>query len=386
MKGLSLILILFILLTILLTACGGDDMSVSDKQVTESTTAAETKDMSALDELPQKDYDGYVFSMLSYPDNGDGHTDLDAGEVTGETLNDAIYNANRRVESRFNIKFNEMKITTWDQASKVLKKSVIAGEQLFDMAQMVDRDAMSLAMEGRYFYAMDELPYVDLDKAYYIQGANDTFSIGGTVYITYSAYMIGFYDCLHFMLFNKDLAGDYNIDDIYTLIRNGKWTVDTLYSMAKTAAADLDGDSKMTDADQYGIAYHSMDYWCGFWAAEGIRLIDKDDNDLPYFNVPGNEKLFTLFDKLFEYSNVDYNFDLAVKPLKKYNKSEIPGHVRAIELFENGQALFTSSWIYNVQAYLRDMEADYGIIRSPRWTKNLPVNRITDRVLRRMWL
>ena len=375
-KALCGILVLLIL-TGAVISCDSESADTDTPTATAETTGAETEDMSLIDELPDLNYGGAVYSMLSYPDNKDGHTELDCEEITGDTLNDACYEANRRVEARFNIKFDEQKITTWDKAASLLKKLVLAGDTTYSMAQMVDRDAMTLAMQGRYFYAMDELTNVNLNKAYYIQDANKTFSIAGTIYITYSSYMIGFYDCLHFMLYNKQIAADCGISGIYTLIRNGEWTVDKLFEIASTAASDLDGDGEWTDSDQYGIVYHSMDFWCGFWAAEGIKLIDKDSDDLPYFNVPGNEKLFALFDKLYGYAKVDTSYDFATKKMKKYSSSQLPQHIRAIEMFKNDQALFTSSWMYNVQAYLRDMDSDYGIIPFPTYdtkTAGTPYN------------
>ena len=55
------------------------------------------------------------------------------------------------------------------------------------------------------------------------------------------------------MYFDKKLAEDNGIEDIYRLFDDGKWTLDKFDELSKTAGADLNGDNRMDLEDQYGF-------------------------------------------------------------------------------------------------------------------------------------
>ena len=129
--------------------------------------------------------------------------------------------------------------------------------------------------------------------------------------------------------------------------------------MAAQATLDLDGDGKMTKDDRYGVLCSPNYHYPGFWGAERIPLIGKNKDDLPFFNVPGNEKLFSIFDKLYGYANSGSEY--------------IPdwSMVRCFPLFTNGQGLFVNSTMFAVQS-LRNMEIDYGIVPYPLLNEKNP--------------
>ena len=347
---------------------GGAEASDTAEASSEETTMSPNED-----NLPEFDYDGYEFRVLTFPNNGGEHTDLTFEEQNGEVLNDAVYTVSREVEDRFNIRFKETKDAfIWSAAPDNLKKIVLAGEDAYDLDLQIDREAMRLAMEDKYFYYMDELPYVDLTKAYWYPDMNKAISINNKLYFAYSAYNIEIYDYLCFMVFNKDIARDYNIGNIYELIKEGKWTIDAMQSMCKLVTSDLDGDGKFTDSDQYGFVGVSYYMYSDFYEVEQIPIIAKDENDLPFFNVPGNERLFAIFDKVHECANSGYWFDLAKKTLKKFASTGLPtAHEIAMRMFSDNFALFGSSSVYMVQA-LRSMESDYGIIPYPAYEEKDP--------------
>ena len=54
------------------------------------------------------------------------------------------------------------------------------------------------------------------------------------------------------LFFNKEMWGNYNLDDPYALVKNGDWTIDKIMDITKQVSADLDNDGKYTDKDLYG--------------------------------------------------------------------------------------------------------------------------------------
>ena len=308
-----------------------------------------------IDDLPEKNYNGQKFNMLTceylYT-----NAELVVEEQTGDVIYDSIYIANRTVEERFNIVFEQIYAPDLNQMSPYLKKTVDSGDNAYDIVFILDRDAISLAMKDKYFYSMDELPYVNLDKLYWDQELKKTLTIDNTLYFTYGANMLSIYDNVNFLVYNKQIAAELALEDMYDLVRNGKWTIDKMYGMAAAAVKDLNGDGIMTKEDRWGVALFFGSYYPSFWEAEKIPLIAKDENDLPYFNVPGNEKLFSLFEKLYGYAT---------------SGAEYTNNDDFRQVFDNGRSLFMSSTMHSVQS-LRAMETDYGIVPYPAMLEKNP--------------
>ena len=51
------------------------------------------------------------------------------------------------------------------------------------------------------------------------------------------------------MIYNKKLAEDNGFESIYTLVFDGKWTLDTFAEQATAIYADIDGDGTMKPAN-----------------------------------------------------------------------------------------------------------------------------------------
>ncbi len=59
------------------------------------------------------------------------------------------------------------------------------------------------------------------------------------------------------LLFNKQIRVDNNLDDPYSLVREGEWTLDAFDNMCRASHLDLDGNGEMTTKDQWGMAWQS---------------------------------------------------------------------------------------------------------------------------------
>ena len=313
------------------------------------------------DDLPEMDFNGESFRILDFPTYTNAHANLVEAEETGDVVIDAIYRANANVEERFNVAFDEIVCEGYVEALKMMRNSVQSGSDDYDFVLITDRDAFATAMEGKYFYAFDELPHVNLDKAYWDQSLRKTLSMGNRLYFTYGANMLSVNDFSCIMLFNKRIAEDLGLGNIYQLVRDGKWTIDKMTEMAKAATKDMDGNGTMNKEDRYGIASRGDYFYASFWVCERIPLIGKDKDDLPYFNAPGNEKLFDIFGKLNEISKSDYI----------WQGTDTGSTDPPMEMFSKGNSLFFSSTVYTTWR-LRGMEIDYGIIPYPTLKEKNP--------------
>ena len=312
-----------------------------------------------IDDLPERDYGGETFKMMTW-DVSFGNLELVVEEQTGDVIFDSIYLANRSVQDRFKIEFEQIYVDNYGNNTANIRRTVSTGDNAYDAAIVLASQAMELALEGKYFYTIDELPYVNLEKLYWDQQLKKDLTIDNVLYFTGGAHMLSICDLLNFLVYNKQLVTDLGLENIYDLVRDGNWTIDKMYEMAAAAASDLDGDSIMTEGDRWGVVQFSGQYYPSFWGAERLPLVAKDANDLPYFNVKGNEKFFRLFDKLYSYSQSGCEWN------SRRNVNET-----TVTMFNKGQGLFLSSTMFSVQS-LRGMDVDYGIVPYPTLDEKRP--------------
>ncbi|MCL2159063.1 MAG: hypothetical protein FWH48_06625 [Oscillospiraceae bacterium] len=372
MKKLVIFLMVSAVLVFVLAACkreATDSTKTATDNSADDTLGDEVSMPTVVaDDLPAMDFGGYDFRVLTWPEEGGEHTIIAPEEQNGDILNDSIYNANKVVEERFNVKIEEIIKGRYHEAPAMLKNAVQAGDDAYDMVLMVDRLAMDLAMSGRYFCSMNELPNVNLDKPYWDKFINEALSLEGTLYFASGANMMGALDYMCFLVYNKEVVKDEGIENIHNLVQSGNWTMDKMYELGRMVTRDTDGDGEYTDTDRYGVILSSDYYYPSFWYANRIPLIAKDEHDLPYFNVPGNNKLFDIFDKQYDLAHSgNVEFDVTTNKLPHYVGS-VAGHPIGIvmRIFADGHGLFASSSMYAVQA-LRAMDADYGIIPYPTY-------------------
>ena len=311
------------------------------------------------DKVPELDFGGYDCRVLVGTYNRPNQN-LFPEEEIGEILNDTIYAHNKKIESRFNIKFNANTINLFDLLG-ALRNDVKAGIDAYDMYMQIDREAYTAASEG-LLYPVDKMPYVDLGQPYWCQLPNRQLSVGGRLYWGFSDEMLSFFEYTMAMYFNKKQAGDFALGDLYELVRAGSWTLDRFFEYSKSARRDMDGDGKMTEADNWSVSSSVDMLPQSFVIGGGVYLVDKDDGDIPYFSVPGNQRFFDMASELLAEFSIDGAF---------YGRNKAWDSADDVLLFRNGHSLFKVGPIQEM-VQLRDMPDDFGVIPFPKYTSDQP--------------
>ena len=361
---------LYLLIAALLTgttACSGDteDPETSDA-VQNTETAAETEETKLLPDLPAgKDFEGYTFTVYS---KGSDHPhwvakDIVAEEENGDPINDAVFQRNILIEDTYNIKIAEETNNQWVAN---ITKTVNAGEDVYDLIELHLFGVVNTLAQNGLLLDLHTIPYMDLSKPWYDQNANASLSIGGKLYATTGDISIMDNDATWVVLFNKELAADYGIGDMYELVNSGKWTLDELIRICGVASADLDGDGDMDEYDQWGIQnepYNAI----GFCMAAGERLIDKDADDMPVISI-GSEQFVTIYQKSVELLT---NKDICMNYADYVNK--YPGADPWTECmdpaFSEGRVLFNVTGLNRVTMF-RSMDDDFGILPIPKYEES----------------
>lgn len=363
-KTLSLILAALLMAQVLV-GCGnsnGDTTTSADTSgsTTEETIPDEPNKKNGLwyaDYLPEKDYEGYTFRVLTMD-----QFPTDVTEEDGDTVNDAYYKRNSIIESRYNINFEQTSYMNYWETTEAFKKSALAQSDDFDLCRLIQRDAFAVALEG-LAATPDMLPYIDMTKPWYIQYLNEALTIDGQAILAYSD------ECEHAMtsvqavFFNKKILDDLGLESPYTLVRDGTWTYDKLFGYAEKAVSDLNGDGEFKlNEDRFGFIGELDMFLPSVWVSSDVKTVEKDNKDIPYFAANGNEKFYSIVKQVNSFVNTKGNFLNTFKAIKAAEESRITGR----ESFANGYSLF-KMMDFGFCLDLREMENDFGIVPLPKY-------------------
>jgi hypothetical protein len=363
MKRFVLILLCILFAVTVLVSCGSEITGNTDSSDSDATSqaATETDDGLYHDAVPELDFDGYDFRILIGTYDRPNQ-DLFPEEETGDVLNDAIYARNNIIKGRFNIGFTKTEISLFDLLA-ALRKNITAGDDVYDYYMQIDRGAYTATSE-HLLYPISELPYVDLTQPYWTQLINQQLTVGEKLYWGVSDEMLSCFEATTLVYFNKKQASDLQLDDFYTLVRNGSWTYDKFFASAKTAIKDNNGDDKMTVDDNWGIISDQDYFYCNMWSGAGILLVEKNSDDIPYFALPGNEKFTDLVDKYLNTAKSKNSDGTVGIDLKWAGESST-----RVNAFKNGSSLFSVGVIQEM-SQLRDMPDDFGTLPFPKYSED----------------
>ncbi len=337
------------------TANISEDTVYAEKTETDTETEVETEAETLSDGLGELDFGGASFVMYT-PDPDImtwANPVLDVTEQTGDMLSDAIYNRNRTIEERFNVVISESYGRS-DLGAPALRTLVSAGDESYSVVSMLDRFAL-VSLGEDLVTPYDEIEYIDLSKPYWGGELLSYASIGGRNYFGFGDFSLYSYDNISALLFNKIMLTDNGLDDVYTLVREKKWTLDKFEEYAQKVVRDADGNGTMDENDTWGFLSMPKQVLPTIWISSGELSVTKDENDIPVLNM-NDESFVNVFTKTFE----------AIRDSGIWYENTIQSDTdMTLEtMFINSQSLFLDSTFFKLQR-LRDMDSDFGIIPYP---------------------
>ena len=319
-----------------------------EEETTDDETAAETAEY--LDDLGEFDFEGYEFKTLSITSEEGTYTKLDIEEVSSSVLDNSIYYRNREIEDRFNVVFKASE-DTYPKCNETLTTQSESQTHNYDLIMLVNRHAYAQAIKG-YIYTVDDLKYLDLEKDYYLKDVNEMTSVKGAQFLAYSDESLYTFQRTTCIAYNKSMANDLSVPDLYELVKNGEWTFEKFFEYARLAT-NVTGEGEV---ETYGLYGHGDYMFCTFFTAAGQRFVEKQNNTLK-FTAASNEKLDEIANTEITLMNenvMGYSYDYK-NPNDCY------------EVFKNGDALFCGTVIGKL-LLLKDIDGwDYGVLPWPKY-------------------
>ncbi len=357
-RTLSLALALLLLGGSLVSCASGADAPVdTDSQ----TTAAEEDEDVIKDNLPDNlNYDGAEINF--YSNNGEGQVSV--SDLSGNPINDAIFERNKLVESRLGVKIINHDDDSGDYHTVVQKTVILvqSGSTEYDAIVSPCYLVIDQSLSGTFSNLTDS-DYLDLSQPWWTQDFNEAISFQGNQYAASGHILLGIYRSAYATVFNKALFTDVGQPYLYQHVDNGTWTLDKQASLVTVFHVDNNGDGLQDDNDRYGLATGLITYVDPYWASCGVDIIGKD--------ADGEYEL--IFDSAKLHETVE-------KVLHLYYETEDSTYLPAdvVNLFSRGNAAMATIQIGHMESEaMRNMEDAYGVVPMPRLSEDQTVYRST---------
>lgn len=338
---------------------------ITEAAVTNNETSEEVDEyQQALSSLEDYDFDGHTFNILArIVDNPEWiiwrNRDIIADEINGEVINDAIFERNSYIITRYNCDITQYQ--TYSPTAD-LDLSIKSGDKAYDVALPALADSIVNASNG-LFYDLKNIESINLTSPWWDQNANANLSILNKLYFTSADMLILNNDSTGAIVFNKQLIEDWHIDNPYELVRDGKWTIDNFYEQISNVSVDLNGDGVMNGQDQFGFMLYADAEHC-FYHGAGLFYASKNENDELVMTY-NNEHSIDVLTRVFEIMN---NKEVTYSLHNAYNEFSGSAFVWGEGIFESNRALYYWLRLRDIEG-LRTMEADFGILPIPKWTE-----------------
>lgn len=303
-----------------------------------------------------RNYDGYAYRIADRA-SGDWMTfDVYSSEITGEVINDSVFNRNSVLEDTMNIKIVEV---PFDGVTSNVKTSITSGTDDYDT--FTDGlNSLAPLITQHMILDFNTVPTVHPENAWWDQALYKDLSVGGGAYMmTGDISVMDNYGTWCY-LFNKQMITDYSLENPYDLVDSGKWTLDKHNEMAEVATNDTDGDGKWTMADTYGYVTETYNN-IAMWTCFGYKICDKDENDIPYYTYDGERQISALMriiqSQYAPFSNMGSKSTVTGGGSFQDNTRE--------NQFAIGRALFYYAGMRNITLF-READTDFGIIPAPK--------------------
>ena len=352
MKRTLAILLASLMLLPTLAACG-DAEEPADTTPPSQVTSSDEDDDIPDDELPDNlNYNKEKITFISA-------NEMDYDDLTGDVVEDAIYERNKAVEERLGVVINVIQEET--PIDKVIT-AVNGGSSDYDvMVELCWRAAPKFT--GNYFYNLRNTQYLDFEKPWWNQSFTDVVTYNDITFGVTGAMVLSLYRRTYVTVFNKNLFTDANQPFLYEHVDNGSWTLDKQTSLVPLFHRDNGNAQQDMEGDIYGFVSNDFIFVDPYWASCEVEIIRKN-NDGEYEWVFESSKLHDMAEKVLAlYYGTD---DAAYIEHDDYQAEQT-----VLKVFSGNFAAMGTMVIQQLEdAAMRNMTQEYGVVPIPKYSED----------------
>lgn len=369
-KSIKAVALMLALLTSssLFAACGSEKNTKTDDTDASSTAETEISAESAeIDDYvasiaAEHDFDGASFVYIGR----NGNDMIEVTEETGNLLSDAVYKRQRELEEYFGITWtNVITEDGVDTQTKVVD-DVLAGLCSYDLAFGATGTVGQGLLSNQAVMSVNDFSTVDLSQPWWMSSLENDYSIAGKLYLLTGDIVTSNYEDGGCVLFNKQVAEDFNLPDLYSIVKSGDWTVDKMFEVASAvpAVTGSDGVYRYGFGDNHVVGFDLL-------FANNMSIMTVDDEGVPTIPDTLSSELSDFADKISAVLGDEtlvctcrVTGSSAESGEDKYGAEDI------IDLFVDNRILF---WFDTTQlvTQLRERDVEFGVLPDPKGNANL---------------
>lgn len=368
-KMLTLVLALLMLGQTLLVSCSegteNAETTAPTPTASEEITAEVVEEETEItrentpDDLPELDYEGANIMVLARQKawfTGEMYVE----ELTGEVVNDAVYDRDITVEERLNVVID---YTLNDSTNTLINNNVTAGNDEFQIHVGSAVDTVQYGVNGNYYNLLGDYPeYLNLDQPWWSQYYTQQGSIIGCSFFATGDLFMSLTKLSFVTYANLQMIQDYGFGSPYEMVREGTWTFDNMMEMASQVYVDENGNGKKDVNDAFGYSIGGQIGLDVYWSAFDLTICAKDENDVPSF-VVNQEKMTEVLEKLLPYyTDAEYVY-MSVNTGSDAEQDTIA------QMLADDRMMFSPLRIMHTEQ-IREMESDYALLPLPKWDEN----------------
>lgn len=336
-----------------LVACGDKETTESTQSSAENTGGEFAEiDNYVKDLASQYNFNGATFNII-----GTGTTIYPADkEMTGNLENDALYGRVLDIETNFGIEvvFRESLgpdagyENTGAETTDVVRTDQMSGLRTYDLVEGNLGTCGSQLLNAGCLQPVNDYDMLDFSRSWWLNDLEECFSLGGKLFFLTGKINPSHYSDAACTLYNKQVAEEFQLPNMYEIVANGEWTVDKMNEIASVIPAG--GDVKRYMTNEGGGLY--------IFFGGGYNLSEKDENDIPTIPTSLSQAKSDYIDKLNSILG-----DEAVK----FDKAD-PNHAELFydrDVFANGEVLFWFDGVWRAND-MRTFEVEFGILPIPK--------------------
>ena len=347
-----------------MTSCDGDGQTGTETNNADTASAAVTEAQTdpadplaarllVDDGVETRDFDGAPYRIVTC----DGQTNFYWLEAeTGEVVDDAIFRRNSKVEERFNINIEvALDGATSGDASRHISNAVQAGDDVIELVAMHVVECALLAIKSTFRNWYD-IPDIDFSKPWWSDSTARDLTYNGIAPVAVGDFALSAISKTYCTFYNKTLAENYDLPNMYDVVNDGKWTIDYIIETTKDIYSDVNGNGQVDSGDLFGYASDAKAnanvYLWSFnnpvFTRDGAKLV------YSYKTAKINDIVEKLVDTFTVYRGISTDFGES-------------WHYGLFKLFVEGRAIFANGTLGHSLTALADMTDDIGFLPYPKW-------------------
>lgn len=295
-------------------------------------------------------FDGETYTIIG---RNDGVNFPSVHDTMGTSLDRSIRRRDLEVKEKFGVKTEYVRTADDKETCSLVKNSVAGGDSEYDLIiGSIAETAAPLTTQG-LLYPANKLENINLSGEWWAPSLEDSFLIKDKLFILSGAIVPEYYNNASCVIFNKNIAREFNVSNLYEIVRRGAWTVDKMF---ESAAVIPDGSGLF----RYGVGRE--DAGIAFLTGASYGITRFDENRSPFIEKAPHESVTELAKKV---SSV--LCDKSISMVGNFDGSISAEDAR--HMFMNSRILFLFDET-GTAAELRGKDSEFGILPYPKLNEN----------------